>query len=125
MYIKHFYLFFCILAFVFLNSCDKHHTKKLAGNYKCSVHIHSWDMTGYYLDSNYTEILEVKQEGKTLKILGDSFHIDSLWKEQIDTIGYIHDYTIIQFINDSIYLSHGSGGLGGSTSWFYKGKKQN
>lgn len=49
-----------ILSLLFFTSCDKIHVKKLAGN--------------------YTETVDVKQEGVFVIVKGFKVHIDSLWK---------------------------------------------
>lgn len=124
MKIKHLILIsICLTTLIFLNSCDKHHAKKLSGTYKCAVNYRYWDMTGTNIDSNYTEDLEIQQDGKSLKILDCSIHIDSLWKGNEYHYGEIHNYIEVQFKGDSIYVLRSSGGLGGNGSRAYKGKK--
>ena len=118
-------LLFCSLLIhvILFQSCDKHRAKKIAGTYHCNVHYHYYDGIPQVIDSTYIENLTVTQDGKYINVLNYHIHIDSLWNEQEYYEGYIHNYITVKFIEDSIYVTRCSGGLGGSASYTYTGKK--
>lgn len=120
---KIFLLLNCVLFLCVSLSCDKYHAKKTAGTYTCDVDYHYSDGTPTTIDTAYTEKLIVQQKGKNITVLNYEIHIDSLWKEKEYLTGQIHNYIKVKFVNDSIYLTHSSGGLGGNSTWIYKGKK--
>ena len=123
----HFRIFFLIALLIAIlsttMSCDKHHAKKLAGTYACKVDYHYWDMTPTHFDSTYFEDVEVEQDGKNVIVLGTTIHIDSLWKGKEYYEGYVHNFIIVRFKNDSLYITKSGGGLGGNASWNYYGLK--
>lgn len=111
-----------ILSF---SSCDKYHAKKLSGTYQCSVHYHSFTITPSEVDSTYSESIEVKREGKELKVLGYTVPIDSVWETDGYMIGSYNNYFQIRFVGDSLYCYQYSGGLGGNVTYDYQGVKLN
>lgn len=114
----------CITTVIsIIQSCDKHRAKKLAGIYDCEVNYYYWDMTPKIIDTSYNERLEIKQNGKFLTVLAYTIHIDSLWEGKEYYNGDVHNYIKVQFKKDSLYLTKNSGGLGGNSSFIYKGKK--
>ncbi len=107
-----------------LTSCDKHHAKKLAGTYSCTVEYHYWNISPTLIDSMYTEDINIEQDGKFVVVLGTRIHVDSLWKEKEYYEGYIHNYIKVLFKNDHVYITRSGGGLGGNASWTYEGNKK-
>lgn len=112
-----------VLILLLLESCDKHHAKKLAGVYHCKVHYHYEDISPKYIDSFYNSDLTIERKGKYLYIFDYKIHIDSLWKAPTCKRGYIHDYLNVLFEKDSVFVLRGGGGLGGNSYKYYKGKK--
>jgi len=114
-----------ILVFLMASTtgCDKIHAKKLAKKYQCTVHQYSYMMGTNSWDTVYNQTIEVTRDGSILNVLGYTFHIDSLWKGKEYSEGDVHNNRKIQFINDSIYFSTYSGGLGGGGGSSYAGFK--
>lgn len=111
----------CILLFT---CCDKFHARKLSGTYTCQIHTSSYMMGSNSTYKSYTDDLIVKHKGKNVIVLNNTIPIDSLWGGHAYSVGSGSNYFKIQFINDSIYYSSHSGGLGGSYSTSYAGKKK-
>lgn len=119
------YIAFLISTFiVLLTSCDKHHAKKLAGTYSCTVEYHYWDISPTLIDSMYTEDINIEQDGKFIVVLGTRIHVDSLWKEKEYSTGHVYNYIKVLFKNDRVYITRTSGGLGGGASRSYEGNKK-
>lgn len=112
-----------ILVVAGFSSCDKYHAKKLSGSYTCSVHYHYMDITPMEMDSTYTEILEVEQDGKNIKVLGYTIPIDSVWKTDGYTVGSYNQNFTVRFDKDKIYCYTYSGGLGGHATREYNGSR--
>lgn len=106
------------------NSCDKYHSKKLAGTYTCKVDYHYWDMTPMDFDTTYYEDIDITRDRNDLIILGYRIHIDSLWKEKEFTVGDVHYFMTVLFREDNVYITHHSGGLGGGATRNYNGHKK-
>ena len=117
-------LTFILAITILICSCDKHHSKKLSGTYSCKVHCHSWTLSGSVFDTIYFEEIEIKQEGKDLKILDELIHIDSLWNERQYNEGNYPNYFSVLFTNDSVYITNGGSGHGGAGYCKYSGKKK-
>lgn len=115
---------FSLSCLLFFTSCDKFHARKLSGTYTCQVHTSSYMMGSYNTDTAYIDNLIVKHKDKNVIVLNDTIPIDSLWDGSVYYVGSGPNYFKIQFINDSIYYSSHSGGLGGGYSSSYAGKKQ-
>jgi hypothetical protein len=113
---------FALLALVLLSACEKKQPKNLTEKYYCSVHHYSWT-GGFHYDTIYNDTIEVKREGDYITLLGNQFFVDSVWKGNKFKEGYVHEYREIQFINDSIYFTQYSGGLGGGDGTNYAGIK--
>jgi len=107
-----------------ISSCDKHHAKKLSGTYACKINYHYWDITPTTIDCTYHANLEIKQDGKKLKILDYSIPIDSLWKGKEYYEGYVHNFITVKFSDENVYITRSGGGLGGNASWDYVGTKK-
>jgi hypothetical protein len=115
-------ILFAVLALKLLSACEKKQPKKLTEKYYCSVHHYSWT-GGLQYDTTYNDTIEVKREGDYITLLGNQFLVDSVWRGNHYKEGYVHDHREIQFINDSIYFSTYSGGLGGGDGTDYTGIK--
>lgn len=111
----------CVLLFA---SCDKFHARKLSGTYTCQIHISSYLMGSYTTDTSYTDNLIVEHKGKNVIILNNTIPVDSLWGGHVYYVGNGPNFFKLQFINDSVYYSSHSGGLGGGYSAYYAGKKK-
>ncbi len=111
-----------IISYV-LFACDKAHLKKLAGNYRCTVHSSSWMMGTVSHDTTYIDTIEVTRNGLYLQVEGSFFHIDSVWKGKKYHQGNMYNQSEIQFVNDSLYFSRYGGGLGGGSGTTYVGRK--
>ena len=105
-----------------LSACEKKQPKKLTEKYYCSIRHYSWT-GGLQYDTIYHDTIEVKREGDYITLLGNHFHVDSVWRGNPYSEGYVHDHREIQFKNDSIYFSTYSGGLGGGDGSDYMGIK--
>jgi hypothetical protein len=112
-------------------SCQKHRAKKLAGTYACKVDYHvehaETEPNGYYIfDTTYFEDVVIVQDGKDLKFLNYSVHIDQV--KDGKTASFAPSGSIsssaISFKNDEVYIYTKSGGQGGWGSYTYNGKKK-
>ena len=110
------------IALIMLSACSKKLSKKNTEKYRCTVHHYSWT-GGINYDTVYVDTIEVKREGDFITVLGNSFFVDSVWKGNKFKEGDVHNHREIQFINDSIYYSTYSGGLGGGGGKDYIGIK--
>ena len=110
-------------------SCDKtlDSPKDYSGTYDCE-NTSSWFSVVNDPSENGDSIsqltLDVFQNGDMITIHGIAFHVDSIANENTYTeYQGSTDYTIRFYSNDSIYYRIYSGGLGGSWSSNYVGKK--
>jgi hypothetical protein len=113
---------FALLTLILLSACEKKYSKNRSVKYRCTVHHYSWT-GGINYDTVYVDTIEVKREGDFITVLGNSFFVDSVWKGNKFKEGDVHSHREIQFINDSIYYSTYSGGLGGGGGADYIGIK--
>lgn len=111
-----------LTALIMLSACSKKLSKKNTEKYRCTVHHYSWT-GGINYDTVYVDTIEVKREGVFITVLGNSFFVDSVWQGNKFKEGDVYNHREIQFINDSIYNSIYSGGLGGGDGKDYIGIK--
>ena len=124
-----FHLVFILCFLIF--SCEKSQNapKDYSGTYDCLVYGSSFnifDSTTWGASGPPTQTtLEVVQNGSLITVDNDfTFHCDSVADENTYTeYQGSTDYTIRFYSNDSIYYRIYSGGLGGSWSSNYVGKK--
>lgn len=112
-------------------SCQKYRAKKLAGTYACKVVYHlqhpgSEPNSYYILDTTYFEDVVVVQDGKDLKFLGYSVHVDEV--KDGKTASFANTGGIsssgISFKNGEISIYNSSWQNSGSWSINYNGKKK-
>lgn len=118
------FIFALIIGLTFL-SCDKYKAKRLSGIYTCTVNYHYSDMTGLTIDTLYTEDIEVKQDYDSIVIFNNKVHVDELRNgatfEKYN--GATSSYKV-KIYKDNLYYFSINGGLGGSSSIEYSGKKK-
>ena len=116
---------FALIIGLSLFSCDKYKAKRLSGIYSCTVNFHYFDMTGTTIDTTYTEDLEVKQDNDSIVIFNNKVHVDELRNgatfEKYN--GATSSYKV-KIYKDELYYFSTNGGLGGSSSIEYIGKKK-
>lgn len=117
-------ILFVLLLGSFLFACTKYKARKKEGTNNCRVDYHYWDMSSYIVDSIYQEDLEVKSDGRDLIVCGFEIPVISIENEQVSIKGDSHNNIQIQFVKDSIFLTHCIGGLGMNETFVYKGRKQ-
>ena len=118
-----------LTAFIFFSvalmiSCDKQRARKLSGTYHCRVEQESFDMVSLESDTIFFQDLIVEQQGKEVKVLGTTIHIDSLWKEKEYYESGFNSSIRVLFREDSVFIEKYNGGQGGYTYWYYKGLKK-
>jgi hypothetical protein len=113
-----------LISFAFL-SCDKYKAKRLSGFYSCAVNFHYFDMTGTTIDTLYTEDLEVKQDNDSIVIFNNKVHVDELRNgATFQKNNGATSYYKVKIDKGELYYFSTNGGLGGSSSIEYIGKKK-
>jgi hypothetical protein len=113
-----------LISFAFL-SCDKYKAKRLSGIYSCAVNFHYFDMTGTTIDTLYTEDLEVKQDNDSIVIFNNKVHVDELRNgATFQKNNGATSYYKVKIDKGELYYFSTNGGLGGSSSIEYIGKKK-
>lgn len=111
----------CLVFF----SCDKYKAKKFSGVYSCSVNYHYSDMSGLTNDTVYAEDVEVKEDGDSIIIFNNKIHVDALRKGvTYEKFTGASTFYQVKIDNDELYYFSTNGGLGGSSSIEYLGKKK-
>lgn len=104
-----------VILGIFQVSCSKTSSRKIAGEYACTVDYYYFDLTPTYIDSSWTENLTVERSKKEIIILGNSIHTDSLTEGEVYTEGTKPSFSI-KVSGDSLYYNQTFGGLGGGSS---------
>lgn len=118
---RHIIIFLLLIS---LLSCDKYRAKKYSGTYYCIVKTHHYSMYSSPEDSTYMADLIVTQDSKSIKVFGISIHVDLLKEDGYYTVNTSStSYYKIRFIDDKIYFSYSSGGLGSGGGASYSGTK--
>lgn len=113
--------FFIVIIIFGVTSCTK--ARKYSGDYFCEVKGHYYELYTYSTDTIYTEILEVKREKKSIRVMDRLIYTDSLTDEEwYEYSGYPSIFNI-KIIKDSMYIYTWSGGQGGGASRAYACKK--
>lgn len=118
-------IIFALIIGLTLFSCDKHKAKRLSGIYSCTVNYYYFDMTGTTIDTTYTEDLEVKQDNDSIVIFNIKVHVDELRNgSTFQKNTGASSYYKVKIDKGELYYFSTNGGLGGSSSIEYIGKKK-
>lgn len=99
---------------LFFTSCKKHRAKRLSGYYECEIYYVYYDMSPFYFDTTYKEVINIKNIGKAIEIFDHTIPSEEVWdKKYRKDLGGRYYFTLELDGANLDYYTEGGGRGGG------------